>query len=231
MTTPQQPSQSQQQQQAVLAAAAVLATAATVAAAATALGTVAAALGIRAEAMHAALEVVMEHPPDREGFYGAATAQTARLNLIRRAQFLVNSAKRFNETLARVASGQAEPRALLDLMRLERRYYGQHMLAGWNRMRSAAQVDTAVMDYGLLLGWYTVVDSRTSLECWRVNRHNFRADQMPAIGFPGAVHPHCRCLPGPPIDGAPLIGARAPGLPTRLTRRRARAAVRTLEHV
>jgi len=211
MTTPSsaQPT-GQQQQQATLAAAEVLATASTVAGAAAVLAPVFAAFKIKSAALHAALSVVMGHPPDAEGFYGPATAQTARLNLIRRAQFLVNSSRRFNEVLARVAGG-ADPREILDLMAAERRYYGQHMEANWNRMQAAARVDTSAMFHGLLLGWYAYRDKHTSPECLAAHRHNFRADQMPAIGFPGAVHLHCRCWPGPPFPAAPMVGQ--PGRP------------------
>jgi hypothetical protein len=226
MTQPAPQQQGSQQQQAVLAAAAVLATASTVAEAAGILGPALAGLKLRSAALHAALNVVMEHPPDRSGFYGPATAQTARLNLIRRAQFMINSAQRFNEVLARVAAGGADPREIFGMMAAERRYYGQHQEASWNRMRAAAQVDTAVMDHGLLLGWYARMDKITSPECRAANHHNFRADQMPAIGFPGAVHPHCRCLPGAPFPSAPLVGAREPRLPTRLSRRGVRRLVR-----
>jgi uncharacterized protein with gpF-like domain len=68
-------------------------------------------------------------------------------------------------------------------------------------------VDTAVMQVGLLLGWNTVIDSHTSPECLAANGHNFRADHMPKIGYPGAVHPHCRCYAGPPRPGANLLAA------------------------
>ena len=223
MTTPppQQPPQPPQQGNLAVAAAAVLATAYTVAEAAALLAPVFLAAKIRREALFAALGVVMDRPPDRTGFYGPATAQIARLNLIRRAQFMVNSSRRFNEVLARVAAGGADPRELLQQMALERRWYGQHQEAVWNRMQAAAVVDSRVMDYGPLLGWYAVNDRKTSLECRKANRHNFRADDMPAIGFPGAVHPHCRCWPGPPIRGAALLGG-GQGLPTTVSRRVAR---------
>ena len=67
------------------------------------------------------------------------------------------------------------------------------------------QVDMATMTYGLLLGWHTVIDKRTSAECYWANGQNFHADQMPAIGYPGAVHPHCRCYPGAPFPGGKLL--------------------------
>ena len=191
-------------------AAAVLATAATVAAAAETLAPFFISLGIRRAALNAALLVVMDRPPDRSGFYGPATGHIARLNLLRRAQFLVASARRLAGDLARVASGEQGARDFLAAISRERRYYGQHQEALWTRMQAAAKVDTAVMDHGLLLGWYTTRDSRTSAECRAADRHNFRADDPPGIGYPGAVHPHCRCLPGAPIPGAPLVGSNRP---------------------
>jgi len=221
MTQPAPQQQPPPQGNLATAAAAVLATAVTVAEAAALLAPVFLAAKIRREALTAALQVVMDRPPDRTGFYGPATAQIARLNLIRRAQFMVNSSRRFNETLARVAAGGADPRELLRQMDLERRYYGQHQEAVWNRMQAAAVVDSRVMDYGPLLGWYSVNDRRTSPECRAAHRHNFRADDMPRIGFPGAVHPHCRCWPGPPLPGAAVLPG-GQGLPTRVSRRMAR---------
>jgi len=205
-TPPQQPSQAQTDASLAIAAAAVLATAITVPIAVTALAGLFTAHKIHQAALRAALSVVMGHPPDRAGFHGPATAQAARLNLIRRAQFLVNSSRRFNEVLARIAAGAADPRELLDLMERERRYYGQHLEAGWNRMNAAAQADSAALDYGALLGWYTVHDARTSPECRAADKHNFRVDAMPSIGFPGGVHTHCRCMPGPPFPGASVLG-------------------------
>jgi hypothetical protein len=212
MTTPQQPQPSQGQPQAALAltVASALAGATTVAEATVILGPAFAAMKIKRAALMAALEVVMGHPPDRHGFYGPATARIARLNLMRRAQFLIASAKRLGADLARsVSEGRAwDVRAAVAA---ERRYYGQHMVAMWNRMNAAAQVDSTAMTYGRLLGWYTWLDSRTSPECRAANRHNFNADEMPAIGYPGAVHPHCRCMPGAPFPGAPLVGSATVG--------------------
>jgi hypothetical protein len=205
---PQAASQGQQDQALALAAAEALAGASTVAAAAGTLGALFAAQGIRRGALEAALSVVMAMPPDRAGFYGPATAQVARLNLIRRAQFLVASARRLTAVItAAVSRGQSPAAALAAAAGDERRWYGQHLAAGWGRQRAAAQADSAAMTWGPVLGWYTTVDAKTSLECWRADRHNFRADAMPAIGFPGMVHPGCRCMPGAPFPGAPMIGA------------------------
>jgi hypothetical protein len=190
-----------------LAAATALATALTVAAAAAVLAGIFAAAKIRETALRAALSVVMGMPPGAEGFYGPATAQVARLNLIRRAQFLVASSRRFNDQMILIASGGADPQSVFDMMDAERRYYGLHLEAGRNRMAAAAQADSAAMDYGALLGWYTRIDARTSPECLAADKHNFRVDAMPLIGFPGAVHLHCRCFPGPPFPGASVLPA------------------------
>ena len=203
MTTPQQPPPQQPpptNTQLALAAAGVLADAATVSIALAALWPLFLAAGVKKPALQSALEVVMNYPPDRQGFYGPATARVARLNLIRRAQFLIHSSRRFTQAQLR------GPEAMFEQMAAERRYYGQHQEALWSRMQAAARVDTAVMDYGLLLGWNTVLDSHTSPECIAADRHNFRADKMPRIGYPGAVHLHCRCMPGPPFPGAPMVG-------------------------
>src|SRR5215472_12990853 len=216
MTAPppqQQQPTAAQQQQAALAAAAV-----TVGSAAAALAAVFAALKVRQASLRSALRIVMDHPPDRAGFHGTAGAQAARLNLIRRAQFLVASSRRFSADQARVLSG-GDPFALRGAANRERRYYGMHLDAMWNRARAAEQTDLAAADYGMLLGWYTKCDSRTSPECLAANRHNYRADKMPAIGFPGGVHLYCRCVPGPPFPGAPEVGGRSGVLRAAFARR------------
>jgi hypothetical protein len=204
----QQPSQGQQDTALALAAASALAGAATVAEAAAILGPVLVGTPITLAALKAALAVVMSHPPDREGFYGPATTHTARLNLMRRAQFLVAAARRMSADQKAARSAGKSWDVFAGISR-ERRYYGQHMMAMWGRMNAAAQVDSAAMTHGMLLGWHTVLDRRTSPECIAANRHNFWADDPPAIGYPGAVHPYCRCWPGAPFPGAPLVGGRS----------------------
>lgn len=211
MTQPQQPPPSDTQL--AIQAASQLAVAVSAAAAVTTLGAVFAAAGITGPALAAALSVVMGMPPESKGFYGPATSTIARLNLMRRAQFTVASARRVQQSLIEARSaGTPLSRALADAVTRERRYYGQHLLASWGRDNAAARVDSQAMTSGRLLGWYTVLDSRTSAECRAANQHNFYADQMPRIGYPGMVHPACRCLPGPPVPGAPMVGISRPSL-------------------
>jgi hypothetical protein len=160
----------------------------------------------RADAMTAALEIVMGHPPGQEGFFGPASREMARLNLLRRAQFAVSAMKRLTSDATQARSqNQSAVKAILHGMSRERRYYALHLMAIWGRSRAGAQVDSASMTYGRMLGWHTVRDRNTSPECLAANGKNFYADHMPLIGYPGAVHPNCRCLPGAPFPGARLL--------------------------
>ena len=210
MSTPAPPQSPPQQPQGAdalaLTAAAVLAGAVTVDAASGLLQTYFAATGVPRQALEAALQVVMALPPEQQGFSGPATRNIVRLNLVRRAQFLVASAKRITSNMVYARShDQSVQQTLADSISDERRFYSQHLLAGWNRMQAAAKVDSAAGDLGLLLGWNTVLDAHTSPECRAASGRNFRADIMPSIGYPGMVHPHCRCFPGPARPGARLL--------------------------
>lgn len=94
----------------------------------------------------------------------------------------------------------------------EERYFALHLVAEERRMRAAALQDMASLlnvdrqdEKHPLLGWRAVLDAKTTPECRYAHGRNYRADQMPAIGWPGAVHISCRCSPGPAIPGAPLL--------------------------
>lgn len=203
-------------------------------------------------ALAGSLGIAMQSPPPVTGVVGHASAQTSRMNLARRAQFVVASATRLMSDLAAwrakhagqapappeppPASAQAADlnllrrgqfaearhrrlqadidaaedagrmRALQDGLARERRYYGMHLAAMWQRATAAGKTDMAALEHGNLLGWYTVVDSRTSAECLAADHHNYYAGQMPDIGWPGGgPHPNCRCFPGPAWPGAPLL--------------------------
>lgn len=201
------PQQGSKQDQAVSAGAMVFAAGVpTVAAAAAQLSASYAALGITALALRGALAITLALPPDRLGALGPATMTVLRLNAMRRAQYLLSAAERIQASLAEAqAKGASIADALDSAISSERRYYGQHLVAGWNRMTSAARVDTAAGQHGLLLGWRAIFDSRTSPECRAADGKNFRADRMPLIGYPGMVHPHCRCFPGRPFAGARML--------------------------
>ena len=204
--------------QLALAVTTVLATAVTVDAAVAALSVAFIAAGVTRRALAGALTVIMSFPPDMAGAHGPATLAIARLNQVRRAQFAVASARRIQAALAAArSSDQSQVQALLDALSRERRYYGQHLQAIWNRAGAAARTDSAAMMYGDVLGWNAMMDSRTSRECAAADGRNFWASQMPLIGYPGMVHPHCRCWPSMAHPGAAF-------LPTAAGRRRLVAA-------
>jgi hypothetical protein len=88
----------------------------------------------------------------------------------------------------------------------ERRYFDQHLGAERGRREAAARVDSTAKRLGLMtLGWHGIKDGRTDEQCLQAIGHNFDVTRPPSIGYPGAVHPSCRCRPGPPFAGEPLV--------------------------
>lgn len=161
------------------------------------------------QALGAVLNVVLAHPPPVTGVIGAASAQTSRTNLARRAQYVIAAAKRVMGAVRDArAKGTPVTAAVRAQLERERRFYGMHQAAMWNRARAAGQTDMAAAEHGDLLGWNTVIDDRTSAECRAADGKNYRASRMPDIGFPGSAHPACRCFPGPARPGAPLLPSR-----------------------
>jgi hypothetical protein len=209
MTMPQQPAPppgDAGQDALVLAVASALLTASTVDAAVQAASSAVKVTGAAALGLRAALGIVMSFPPAQDSFYGQAGQQAARQNLLRRAQFTVSAAKRLSQDVSRAISARQPVAAALSAgIDRERRFYGSHLLAIWNRTRAAAQTDTAVMTYGDLLGWATVLDTKTSKDCRDANGKNYYASAMPVIGYPGAVHPHCRCYPTSPYRNGKIL--------------------------
>jgi hypothetical protein len=162
------------------------------------------------QGIEGAATVAMQSPPPVTGVVGAASAQTSRQNLLRRAQFVLSAGKRLAGDIKQArAQGKPVGQALLDGLARERKYYNLHTAAMWNRATAAGKVDMAAVEHGRLLGWYTIRDKRTTKECLAADKHNFYADQMPDIGWPGAgPHPNCRCFAGSPWPGAPLLPSR-----------------------
>jgi hypothetical protein len=135
----------------------------------------------------------------------AAVQATHRLNLMRRAGYLVSAVRRLTG-----AAGRG-PEQLSRALVVERRWLRQHLDAMAQRevvadgVASVArqQARAAKRDgstWNGLLGWYAVNDANTSAECRAANGRNFDPTRVPPIGFPGAVHGNCRCKPGPPFN-------------------------------
>src|ERR1017187_8172860 len=159
--------------------------------------------------LHGSATIAMEHPPPVTGVVGAASAQTGRQNLARRAQFVLSAGKRLaGDGRQGRAQGKPVGAALLDGLARERRYYSMHTAAMWNRATAAGKTDMEAAVHGDLLGWNAMDDAKTSAECRAADGKNYHASAMPVIGYPGSVHPHCRCYPGPAHPGAPLLSSR-----------------------
>jgi len=174
-------------------------------------------------ALQSAVQVVMSMPPEVAGIAGPATAQVSYLNQVRRGQMVLAISRRLTTDIRRARShGESIGRALLDGVSRETRYFGMHRDAIWSRAKAAMAIDMAALDYGMLLGWYAHRDDRTTPECRDADGKNFRADAMPLIGYPGTVHGGtCRCTPGAPFPGAPLLPSAsiAPPASIRVQRR------------
>ena len=155
--------------------------------------------------------VAMAQPPPLTGIVGAASAQTSRQNLIRRAQFVLSAGRRLAGDIVQArAQGKPVRTALADGLARERRYYSQDTAAIWQRATAAGKIDIEAATHGLLLGWYAKHDKRVTAECLRADRHNFYVTDPPDIGLPG-IGPHvgCRCEAGPPWPGGGCCRAGA----------------------
>ena len=112
-------------------------------------------------------------------------------NVHRRSSYLVNAARRMSRAFidGDFAGGYAR----------ETRYWDQHRHAAKNRMDSAQQVADQQARYSeVRLGWHAMMDERTSAECRAAHGRDFDPNRIPPIGYPGSVHPHCRCRAGAP---------------------------------
>lgn len=128
--------------------------------------------------------------------YGIATLPSATaltesqsLEPTYRAQYVLAGSRRVQ---AAVDAGTPRREAIAR----EKVYFEQHLHAVRNRFNSAQQVDNASKKYGPVLGWHATLDSRTSKECREAHGKNFEVTTRPAIGYPGSVHPRCRCRAG-----------------------------------
>lgn len=119
----------------------------------------------------------------------SASAESSRLEATYRAHYIWAASQRVQQALREGVS-------LKDALAPEQGYFNQHMDAASNRRRAATAVDKAAAQFGDLLGWYAMLDDRTSPECREAHGKNFSANRLPAIGWPGSVHPNCRCKPG-----------------------------------
>lgn len=126
---------------------------------------------------------------------GPALIATAASENFYRAAYLVAAAGRIQASLDR---GLTVKQAVA----LELPNTAAHLNAQRNRAQVAATVDQASKAHGYTLGWQAHMDTKTSAECRRANGKNFSVLSRPLIGWPGSVHPHCRCAPVAPFANA-----------------------------
>jgi hypothetical protein len=161
------------------------------------------------QALGAVLGMVLAHPPPLTGVIGDASRQTASMNTARRAQYVTAASRRvMGAAVDARAKGEPVIAAVQGQMATEQRYYSMHQAAMWNRARAAGQTDMAAVEHGNLLGWNSVLDSRTSAECRSADGKNYYASSIPDIGLPGSAHPACRCFPSAPHPGGKLLPSR-----------------------
>lgn len=152
-------------------------------------------VGIPVPPLLLVLQISSSTPPS----YGIATmasptasSEAQALEPTYRAQYILAASRRADIALR---AGVPAEKVRAD----EDRYFKQHLAAMANRKVSAAQVDSAAKGFGTTLGWHAKMDNRTSPECRAANGRNFDATRRPAIGYPGSVHPNCRCRAGKPF--------------------------------
>lgn len=178
---------------------------------------VAAVLGLDRQITEAAIKTLLELgeigrvlEPDSSGLVAAPLRAMRKQNLLRSGAYLLNAARRLSTGAGQSLTG-VNPGSFRQAWDREQTYLDQHLQARANRTEAAQAVTAQVRESGsMLVGWYSKLDEKTSVECRAAHGRNFRADQIPLIGLPGAVHPHCRCRPGPAHDNARLVGGTSP---------------------
>jgi len=185
---------------------AALSVAVTAAGLAVALAKIMKAAGIGYLALRAVCILMMSWPQDRLEGTGPAQRAIIRVNTLRRAQFMWAACKRVQAAVVAARSQNAPlGQAVRDALATEKRFMAMHLTASQRRVTAATAVDGMAEAYGPLLSWNAVMDSRTTAECRAADGKSFYAARPPAIGYPGTVHPHCRCTAGPPRRDAPIL--------------------------
>lgn len=159
----------------------------------------------------------------RTGTTDTAAALVAAGEPEMRARYLLAAAKRITRDLRTIIPtppGQPAPSLtdrVRDALRRERRYWRQHVDAQRNRRQSAQAVDD-VTQLSPWWQWRTAGDARVEADCRRFAGRTFTVANPPMLDgrpvFPGAVHPHCRCVAVTTFDprlfgSAPTVTSQA----------------------
>lgn len=118
-------------------------------------------------------------------------------NIQRRAAYIVAAVHRMN-----TATQTDTPDTIHTAWHQELEYLSSHLQATHKRNASATDLSHRWENAGHpdLMGWLAIQDDRTSPECRDASGRNFNPTTVPTIGYPGSVHPHCRCVAVPAWD-------------------------------
>ncbi|WP_328691407.1 hypothetical protein OHA74_20785 [Streptomyces phaeochromogenes] len=169
--------------------------------------TLLAPLGLDKDAVAEATNLAMNIPRDYEPMkVGNGTAKASiRTKLIRiRAGYLLKASRRLSAGIKDVPLKEKRNKLAREVTR-ESKYFKLHQQMQRKRIQAAKDVDRMAKVYGDVLGWLSLPGGPRSEICQKANGHNFKVSEMPAIGFPGAVHLHCRCIAVAPWAGASLL--------------------------
>lgn len=129
---------------------------------------------------------------------GPAERQQRAEERQRQALYYLNSARR-------VAQSFEGGKTLGEAFEAERTHLDSHLDARKKRLAVARSIDALSDVHGPILGWHAELDERTTPDCRDANGSNFRASRMPALGYPGGVHLHCRCVARGPFPGGRML--------------------------
>lgn len=125
----------------------------------------------------------------------SAKSNVRLTNLARRALYAVKAASRVSKA---VLGGIPIDAALGS----ENAIFKAHKEASKKRLIAASRVDAIG---GPVASWRAVLDEKTTPDCRAAHGHNFEVNNPPKLGYPGMTHMHCRCVAGPPIEGARML--------------------------
>lgn len=125
----------------------------------------------------------------------------------------------------RVQASVDAGKSLREALNAESPYYVAHEKARRGRLDAVTEAHRIAMRLGTvvqtpegttrtLLGWYLDPLLKNDPECVAANGHNYYAEEGTVIGYPGAVHLHCGCKSGPPIEGAGMVNDAVRGVVT-----------------
>lgn len=201
MTSPSQPPPEEQNGALPIILAAVVAALIAGATAAAIIALLARLAGMSVEALRFLLRptdelaLIIRIPRPNTGSWHEPQYQQYNQNVHRRASYLINAGRRVSTAYT---SGGVE--GMRKAYEAEQRYFRQHLDAVRRRNEAARSVGEAMERYSeVRLGWHATMDERTSAECRQAHGRNFDPQRIPPIGYPGSVHPHCRCRAGAPF--------------------------------